>query len=364
MNSMCYRFSCVALVAMLLAPRATAAGSSSSSSEFAGGRIQLTIDTHPIYISAPALESLTLSGANIRPRHPSEDTERVLDVVFDDLPDGEYTLKVDDPLFEPVTLEHLRPGSGRTLLALRGRSAISIHVVDAANGEPIERYGVEALLARESFSRESSRWAKAPAREPTAIMSRASLFELREPMQRKRGGDDVFRAIPPANYTLIVRTLERAPMFVPVPDLRAGEVRKLSVAMVAGGSVSGRVIDPRPNVSAEPVKIALFAPGEQSMLAIDTYYAGEDSYFSRAASLGHGWERAVADVANDGTFRIQHVYPGKYCLRARSGDYRDAFSEVVVEEEADARIEVALPAESELLKMQRLQSEARAKQKR
>ncbi|MBI1381300.1 MAG: hypothetical protein GC161_09435 [Planctomycetaceae bacterium] len=108
------------------------------------------LDLHLFVGSQPADAIFQEGGLSLPPRSLRLEGPATVDLVnergffdrdlFDDMEPGPYTLVLDDPRFEPIRLQGVRPGHPRRL-ELRGRGALLLHVRDE-NQRPISNASV------------------------------------------------------------------------------------------------------------------------------------------------------------------------------------------------------------------------------
>lgn len=187
-------------------------------------------------------------------------------------PDERYRLEVDDPRFDPFTLEGLRPGLGRTNARLRGSSGLRVHVVDATTGAP-----VEAL------------WLRVRDRS-------ADRFETLLPAWSPLPEGGLFEDVVPDSFVLRAGAAGYEPLDVAVDELLPGEIRTLNIALEPSAVLAGLVRS-----------------------------AGGLAEDGARVSLNRGGI-PVAETTTDarGGFRFSTVGPGRYTLTATAAGGRSA----------------------------------------
>ena len=179
-------------------------------------------------------------------------------------PDEHYRLEVEDPRFDPFTMEGLRPGLGRTSSRLRGSSGLRVHIVDAATGAPIE--GVWLRVRGASTER----------------------FETLLPAWSTTPNGGLFQDVVPDPFVVRAGAAGYEPVDVAVDELLPGEIRTLNVALEPSAVLTGQVR----SVGGRVEKGARVALLQGEALIAETTTSGR------------------------GEFRFSTVGPGRYVLRA------------------------------------------------
>lgn len=158
---------------------------------------------------APALEHVHLEGLGIERRSPSTPFR------FEDLPPGPFTLRVDDPRYEPLVREGLHPGPEPLEIPLRANSAVQLRVVAGAERTPVASFGLRS--DQREYSSEI---------EPVAPRAggRLELDDL-------AAGDHRYRLLAPGF----------APTVVEILGLQPRERREVEVVLEPSASCSGIV---------------------------------------------------------------------------------------------------------------------------
>ena len=106
-------------------------------------RIVVSASNRPFYTVGCDAESVFLSGQEIERRTGKQLGPSLY--VFDDLPEGTYTVEVDHESFEPWSQHGVELGS-RVRARLRCNAAIRLAVVDDATGQALENYQLRIRL--------------------------------------------------------------------------------------------------------------------------------------------------------------------------------------------------------------------------
>ncbi len=312
-------------------------------------RVRVSLSARPLFGAIPSLESITLSAPEVAPRHPVPSETRANGIEFDGLPPGSYTLRISDPRFSTVEESDLVPGGPEKSILLAGNSAIDLRVADAVTGAELDRAHVRLHVVTSPF-RAAQQWSQVwDARTYDGfrgVESRA--FDLCAP-GRSLPADGVFRGLFAGEVVVEVGAPDRAPAYRPL-TLAPDEVATVLVTLVAGGVVSGRVTRSDGAPLREETTVELYRPGDERRDPIGWTYGGPRMDLW---PFGLGWERASAAIDANGTFRVEHVEPGTYTVRARDHvvdrDLPEArFVEAVVEgveviDRGEARVVLVLP---------------------
>lgn len=225
--------------------------------------------------------------------------------VFDGVGDGRYSVVIDDPRF--VTWRKDGVEAGEAVRAkLVGSAAVTLSVLDARTGKPLERYGLDARLAESARGVASTRvraWDDPPSR------------------------DGLHEGLLPVPQILVVSSPGYASAEVPLLDLGSGQTRALVVRLSEGATVRGVV---RTRGTLEPV-----AAAEVSLLARDR---------SSGESVRAGqFKRTQTDA--DGRFAFVLVGDGAWIVEARSAVDVSARAPIdVVDATWDEDLALELPA--------------------
>ena len=304
-----------------------------------GARIHTVISPRRVKGAYPRLESITLERPGMEPLRPTPSESATSGFDFDGLAPDSYALVVDDPSFEPVRLEGIRPGEGRVRVLLEGRGAIHLDVRDATTGRPLERYSVGLHMENESFPPiESPHFKVRGGGEWVHVGRNASSVLLTEDRNPPEGGR--FTGIPPARYTLVVGGCGRASVFLPL-EVDANQVPSLQVDLVKGGRIDGQVTDAPTLAPIARATVELFRPGDELEDPRGSYTLSGPRH---PWSLGQGRAVAKDETDADGRYGLVHVAPGVYTLRLRTPDGREVLLEgLVVQDETGQTHDVPVP---------------------
>lgn len=229
---------------------------------------------------------------------------------FDDLAPGEYTVVIEDPRLEAWRQDGVRPGTSLDA-KLRGASSIALAVVDDATGAAVEPF---TLDVRDDDSQ-----------------SRPNAFRVRD-VGGKAPADGVFNGLIPGDATLVVGAEGYAPQETKLVDLRAGEVRSITVRLQRGAVVRGRVLAHGTLAPAAAVVVSL----RRELVARDS---GRSSFDSNREQ-----ERSTTSAA-DGSFAFEALPDATWIVEAQANAFvRAARSVVVAPEAREPSIELVLPA--------------------
>jgi hypothetical protein len=203
--------------------------------------------------------------------------------LFDGLPEGEYTLEVDDPRFGRWTERRAQPGHAYSAV-LEGVAALQLRVL-GPDGTPIVRYGLQLAFPD--------------------VKRRSNTDEVPAP------ADGLVKGLVPIHYTVTIRPEGLPERLLDVPTLRRGETRELVIDYRSSAALSGRVVDEQgaavPGVDVELTR------GER---------AGEDwPGTTRILRDGKSWvippiaRRAQTDA--NGGFRFTELERATWTVRAR-----------------------------------------------
>ena len=230
--------------------------------------------------------------------------------LFDGLPEGEYTLEVDDPRFERWTEPRAQPGHAYSA-KLEGTAALKLRVL-GPDGAPIVRYGLQIAFLDAN--------------------SRPTTGELPAP------ADGLVKGLVPVRYTLTLRPEGLPERVLDVPALRRGETRELLVDYRSSVALGGRVADEQgmalPGVDVELTR------GE---------HAGEDWPGTTGVFRdGKTWvvlpiaKRAKTDA--QGRFQFDGLERGPWTVRARFSSWLVHDRTFELGSEAPPPVELTRPA--------------------
>jgi len=233
-------------------------------------------------------ERITLIDASGNPRDRT--ASRFLTVHFENLEEGEYTLRIDDPRFLPFSTQ-ARPGKHVTA-ALVGNSALQLDVRTEA-GTPVPVDGVHVALRNVSFRPSEFPFPKAP-------------------------GDGLLSGLVAGDYRVLVEAGGEIGA-VEVDDLAAGETRAVEVRVGPAHRLRG-VVRHADGSPAADVEVGLFPLPEV------------DSPLWRTAA-----QRALFDpnvltgtTGPEGAFRFPIPREGRYRVRAWTENGSEGSAEVTL----------------------------------
>ncbi|MBI4882257.1 MAG: carboxypeptidase regulatory-like domain-containing protein [Planctomycetes bacterium] len=262
--------------------------------------------------SAPDLERLRLWGAGDSLRAFEHLDGSAQTYVVDDVEPGFYTVELDDPRFDPVRVDGVRPGT-EVKLALRGSAAVRLELLDDATGLPIPSCGLAVRMDR----------AYATVNE----------FEV-WPRNSGIPENGLVDHLIPESQTLILEADGYARTEVPLVDLRPNEVRPVTVRLARGSAVRGHAREGGKPAGLLPLLI---------FRCTDNPFAFESPVIPA--------ERYVREVvtAVDGSFAFDRVAPGTYDLLARKDwGVVAVLSGIEIDGSNDVEVLAVLPGEGSL----------------
>lgn len=239
-------------------------------------RIRVITFVEPFYSLKPTLDRVRLVASDGTERRAVDGGVQSFD--FNDVADGSYTLVIDDPRFEAVRREGLRPGS-RIDVRMRGSAALQVIASDSDGGAAITELAV---------SQEQKRSKSWPRRFPLRLIGGEPLIE------------GLVRGALPGDSTVYVSASGYGEVALDVDDLASGETRALAVVLTraaasetadASASIAGVVRDAQ---SGEPV-------------------AGVEV---KARRSGDGFESREATTDEQGRFHLAALEPGQWSVQA------------------------------------------------
>ena len=253
-------------------------------------RIVLDVETSPYsFLSFEPIDNVYLLAPDGRRIAPSD--QEFGNYSFTELEHDEYGLRIDDPRFQRLEREGLKPGK-RALAWLRPSSGVVLDVVDAATGEAVERYGVSARLV-------DAEW-------------RPNTYDLQS--RRRRPPADHFHPIPPAQrFALAIDSKDHGLIEIPQEALAAGERREVRVELHAAVTVRGRIVRHDGVTPVGGGRVMLRRPGD----AVTSY---EPRTFSTPAQVP---PLLYTDVDANGEYSFECA-PGTYALHVVQDEWLDA----------------------------------------
>ena len=178
-------------------------------------------------LGPPALlrpDSIRVHGSGtigVRPDPDPEGHERSSLFIFSGLSGGPYRVEIDEPGYEPWSVDGVSPGGPIVHARLRGSSAIELWVGDALTGLPVEPFSARAVSSTAGGASAS------PSTDP----------------EGSEDGPAIIDELTPGDWELSVS----APGYVrarqTVPQLLSNEVRRVGVSLSKGSTAAGTVVD-------------------------------------------------------------------------------------------------------------------------
>lgn len=239
------------------------------------------------FVIRPELRSFRLLAADGRVLPSAPTTVGRFELVFEGLEPGEYTFECEDPRFDPVRIEGVRPGQ---VLApeLRGNCALVLGVRDAHTGVALEPDWMGLELAD-------------PSTAPRGFQPELPLVAGR--IENLIAGEYLVRA----------RCGERQGE-VRIEALVPGETRHVTLDMGDPLTVSGRVLDPAGQAVADLELLVLRPAVENDSEGSSILWAGHE------ASPSERFRRELARVRTDAEGRFEFSLPRPEVVLLRSTD--------------------------------------------
>lgn len=257
---------------------------------------RVLVRTHP---SWPRLAVFQPAAAGVRLQRAGESSARSAvaparrapgEYVFDDLPEGEYALEIDDARFERYVDAHVEPATALNV-TLTGAASVHLDVRDA-HGAALAKYGLRLAFPDANFRpNEFELWAQdAPAPR-----------------------EGLVHGLIPGHCTLTIQPEGLPSRSLDVRDLQRGETRELRVDYASAATLAGRVLDEH---GAPLAGVALeLTQGERAGEAAP---ALPTTRIVRGTALGPApaiSARGTSDA--QGAFRFADLAPGRWTVRAR-----------------------------------------------
>ncbi|MCB9916090.1 MAG: carboxypeptidase regulatory-like domain-containing protein [Planctomycetes bacterium] len=236
---------------------------------------------------------------------------------LDDLAPGAYALEIEDPRFEPLTLEGLAPGSVATA-RLVGCAAVRLQVQDAATGAPLSSF----RLTTRARTIDAAFLDEAPL----------TLLELGDaPPADGRFGD-----LLPQKQALVIEAPGYARTTIELAELTCGAEPELVARLERAARLSGRFVRALDGSPVADARVRLVFTGERhSLETSQLYLIGPDGRLHFDAS-------AETRTDADGRFALDELGPGTYELRGEAGAYGDATLGPLVLQAGDERDDLEL----------------------
>lgn len=249
--------------------------------------IVVEVETSRFTTAVPALESVHLRKAGEAPRVPDSGTFGRY--VFADLPQGPFTVEIDDPGFGFWSQGGVEPGEVVEVL-LEGSATLCLDVRDEAD-HPVESFRVD------------SHWHQSPA-----WPDRFLLHDGSTPLPAGR-----LAGIVPGDHTLTVRVGDRT-RTVEVAGLQPGESRTVALTMTGTANLTGTVRDAtgRPVAGAQVLLLRPAATDDGP-----TCRVLRSEWASHETRVRVELARNLTDET--GTFRFELQEPGAFALLASRG---------------------------------------------
>lgn len=285
-----------------------------------GNRITVITFNNPLYVfNDPAPGSMTLHGPGVE-RVASKLKNSSQSWSFDDVPPGTYTVRIDDPLFLPWSLEGVTPGSAvKAHLQLNG--AVALEVVDT-QGKAVADYRLAIDFPGASFGPSTFELRERGAPEPEggvyrglvpASVERASEFEAPPDFPA-----ELLKQSTPKLFDLIVEAEGLGRGVARVEGLRVGETRAVRVELSSGAKITGQLVNvPESHLEGISIVLAEERIGVNGALEfVEGVMPGPDGFVVE--------ERTEAD----GSFAFGGLQAGSYVVVARF--HHDLYAETQV----------------------------------
>jgi RNA polymerase sigma-70 factor (ECF subfamily) len=262
-----------------------------------------------------AAPKIVLTGNGIDPRDATASDSVLGTYVFDDVPDGRYTVEVRDPKYLPW--QHSDVANGTSVVAeLKGNARVRLKVVDVTSGKEIPRY---SLRTRFEFE-----WNVQPD----------TVELLRQGAEPPRDG--VYDGLMPVNQVLHVVAPGYAEWSLPLRPLAADRVTELTAKLTEGATLSGIVLR-SDGTTPSPYTPVHLEPREGDSQSDDSWHSGTEE--KRGDQ--------VATSQDTGRFWFHRVGVGHFTIRTEEDDpaLEARIEDVEVREDTPtiANLELVLP---------------------
>jgi hypothetical protein len=287
-------------------------------------RITVITFNRPLYVfNDPAPGSMTLHGPGVE-RVASKLKNSSQSWSFDDVPPGTYTVRIDDPLFLPWSLEGVTPGTAvQANLQLNG--AVALEVVDA-QGKAVADYRLAIDFPGASFGPSTFELRERDAPEPKGGVYRGLVPGSVERASEFAGSADLPADFPveflkqstPELFDLIVEAEGLGRGVARVDGLRVGETRAVRIELSSGAKITGQLVNvPEGHLEGVSIVLAEERIGVDGALEfVEGVMPGPDGFVVE--------ERTDAD----GSFAFEGLQAGSYVVVARF--HHDLFAETQV----------------------------------
>ena len=283
-------------------------------------RITVSTVNNPLYVfSDPAAGSITLHGPGVE-RVARKLKNSAQSWIFDDVPTGEYTVRIDDPLFLPWSLDGVAPGTAvRANLQLNG--AVALEVVDA-QGRPVTDYRLSIEFPGANFSPNTFVLRERDAPEPEGGAYRglvpANIVRVPDFDVPPDFPAEFLKQSSPSLFDLIVEADGLGRGVARVEGLRIGETRAVRVELGAGAGITGQIVNV-PQSHLEGISIVL----AEERIGVDGALE-----FVEGVSPGPNGFVVEERTEKDGSFSFDGLPAGSYVIVARY--HHDLYAETQV----------------------------------
>ena len=235
---------------------------------------------------------------------------------FDDIPEGDYEVVIEDPKFERWSRQGVQPGQ-EIRAHLRGGAGLSLTVVDAESGAVLPRYRAEfEIVFPDGWSSSAN----------SVVLQK----ETRPPPE-----DGIISDVLAIDGKLHLSASGHADLEIPLDGLAAGEVRDVRAELARGQLLSGVVL------------LADGTPASDAFVDVVAPEAdlGDLAVYRKGGSTSNDDPRvAEAECGSGGRFEIDSLRPGSWWVVAVDGRGIEVRETVVLEEGVPVDVELRLPA--------------------
>jgi RNA polymerase sigma-70 factor (ECF subfamily) len=254
--------------------------------------IDLSSSPYDVFTSGileDAAPKIVLTGNGIDPRDATPSDSLLGSYVFDDIPDGRYTVEVNDPKYLPWRKSDVANGAS-IVAKLSGNAGIRLMVVDATSGKEIPRYSLRTRFEFEGNVR------------PDTVEL------LRQGAEPPRDG--VYDGLIPVNQVLQVGAPGCAECSLPLRPLAADRVTEITARLTQGATLSGIVLRSDGTTPSPYTPVHLEPRQDGTVQQDDTSYPGT------------GATRGTLDVSSDdtGKFWFHNIHAGHFTIRTGEDD--------------------------------------------
>lgn len=277
-----------------------------------------------VQIAVPRAAYGLLDGSMLRledgagnARVPSRVERRMSVFTFDGLEPGLYTVRVEDPRFEPWSRASVRPGE-YVEARLVGSAALRLLVVDAQTSEPV--VGAELWGDLHDSSRSRTR------------------FDL-PPGVLQDDGSEIYAGLVPTSFSVVARAPGYPEARVAVEDLAAGEERLVTIPLRYTPPLVGRVVQSDGHTPAANVLVQR-TPGPEPGWKLEGPVWNGPHKIPPIAE--------VVTTDEDGMFRFEGLSATPHALRAVQGRWLAVSRSVEWPADAGQELLLVLPPHGRL----------------